>query len=609
MSGKGEPSVLEKIPSGIEGFDDITSGGLPRGRTTLLMGGPGSGKTVLALQVLVSGAIRHDAPGIFVAFEESVERIRANAESFGWSIAGQRKKRLFFLDARVSPDTVKAGEFDLTALLAGLEAKAQEMGAKLIVFDALDVLLNLLDDRAAERRELYRIQAWLKRTTLTAIVTAKIEEHDPVMDQRSGFMAFMADCVVLLRQSVLERAAVREMRVVKYRGSTHVLSMVPFAIGPTGIEVGAPNGTHPEPQPFKECVSTGIARLDEMLDGGLYRGTNALITGSAGTGKSTLAGLFVEATCRRGERALFVSFDENALDIVRDLASVSVDLTPHLKSSMLRMEAVRTDSASAEEHLIRIKRLIREHKPTCVVIDPFSALVNVGGEQAARTAVERIVYLCRNERITILFTSLHEAQDQELATLPLHVSSLVDTWMQITYSLCGGERNRALSVIKSRGSKHSNQVRELIFSDEGITLADAYTAGGEVLMGTLRIEKENAVRTEHERLRIEISQKREEIHLIQLDRDLRIERARREVQACDEELERLNRTSTAQRAEGALRKDEVVRERDSRLVREQTDGVKPTGGKARPAKPNRSDGAKAAAGTPRFPAKTRKKRP
>ena len=608
MNEKKAPDMLEKLPSGIEGFDDITYGGLPEGRTTLLMGGPGSGKTVLSLQTMVCGAVHHDAPGIFVAFEENAQRIRANAESFGWNLAGRQKKRLYFLDAQLSPDTVKAGEFDLTALLAGLEAKAREMGAKLIVLDALDVLLSLLDDPVAERRELYRIQAWLNRTGLTAIVTAKVEENDPAMEQRGGFLSFMADCVVLLRQSVLESAAVRDVRVIKYRGSPHVLNEVPFAIGPTGIEVGAPNGTHPEPQPFKERVSTGITRLDEMLSGGLYRGTNALITGSAGTGKSTLSGLFVEAVCRRGERALFVSFDENALDIVRDLASVNVDLTPHLKSGLLRMEAVRTDSASAEEHLIRIKRLIREHKPACVAIDPFSALVNVGGEQAARTAVERIVYLCRNERITVLFTSLHEASDQELVTLPLHVSSLVDTWMQITYSLCGGERNRALSIIKSRGSKHSNQVREMIFSDEGITLADPYTAGGEVLMGTLRIEKENLLRAEHERLRGEIAQKHQEIHLIQLDRDLRIERARREVQACDEEMERLNRTSTAQHSESALRKDEVVRERDSRLVREQRDGAKPASGTGRPAERKQIDGAKATAGTPRFPSKTRKKR-
>ncbi len=608
MSAQVEAGALEKLPSGIEGFDDITFGGFPRERTTLLLGGPGNGKTVLALQALVSGATRHGAPGIFVAFEENTARIRANAESFGWNIAGRQKKRLYFLDAQLSSDTVEGGAFDLIALLAGIEAKAQEMGATLVVFDALDVLLTLLDDPAAERRELYRIQDWLKRTGLTAIITAKVDESDPALEHRRGFLSFMADCVVLLRQSVLERSAVRELRIVKYRGSTHVLNEVSFAIGPNGIEVGSPNGIHPEPQPFKERVSTGIVRLDEMLSGGLYRGTNALITGSAGTGKSTLSGLLIEAACRRGERALFVSFDENALDIVRDLASVSVDLTPHLQSGLLRMEAIRTDSASAEEHLLRIKRLIREHKPACVAIDPFSALVNVGGEHTARTAVERLVHLCHNERITILFTSLHEAQHLELGTLPLQVSSLVDTWMQITYSLWGGERNRALSVIKSRGSKHSNQVRELIFSDEGVTLADHYAAGGEVLMGTLRIEKENASRAEHEHLRSEIAHKRNEIHLIQFDRDLRIEAARREVQACDEELERLNRADTARRAEGALRKDEVVRERDSRLVRDQTDGAKPAGGQARPAQAEQADGAKAAADTPGFPPKKRGKR-
>ena len=217
MSEKTMPPVLTKIPSGIEGFDDITFGGFPSGRTTLLMGGPGSGKTVLALQALVHGAAHHDAPGIFVAFEEDAASIQANARSFGWNIDGRQKKRLYFLDAQLSPDTVKAGEFDLSALLAGLEAKAREMGAKLVVFDALDVLRTLLDDPATERRELYRIQAWLKRTGLTAIVTAKVEENDPLMEQRSGFMAFMADCVVRLCQSVLERAAVRDLRVVKYR--------------------------------------------------------------------------------------------------------------------------------------------------------------------------------------------------------------------------------------------------------------------------------------------------------------------------------------------------------------------------------------------------------
>ncbi len=571
----------EKIPTGIEGFDDITGGGLPRGRTTLLMGGPGCGKTVFALQMLVSAARNHGTPGIFVAFEENARRVADNAGSFGWNVRELEKKKLFFVDACLRSDVVKAGAFDLTGLLAALEAVAADMGAKLIVFDAIDVLLSLLRDPAAECRELYRIHEWLLRHELTGIITTKVEDNQSATAQRYGFMPFMADCAVLLSQRVTDRLAARELRVVKYRGSAHTLNEVPFVIGKTGIEVGSSNGVHPEPQPFKERVSTGIARLDEMLNGGIYRGTNALITGSAGTGKSTLSGLFVEAACRRGERALFISFDENARDIVRDIASVGVDLAPHLQSGLLRMEAVRTETAGSEEHLIRIKDLIREHQPACLAIDPLSALVNVGGELAARNAAERLIYLCRNARLTVLFTSLLEGKDAAMETTPLHVSTLADTWMQISYALHAGERNRALTIIKSRGSKHSNQMRELVFSDTGITLAEPYTAGGEVLMGTLRLEKENAARAERERKHYEIEQKRREVELIMAERDLKLEAAQRDLRARSEELDTLTLAEKTSTEEGTQREDKVVRKRDSKLVREQTPAAKPAGGKPR----------------------------
>jgi circadian clock protein KaiC len=493
MNDNNHAAVLEKIWTGIEGFDDITCGGLPLGRTTLLMGGAGSGKTVLALQVLVSASQHHGTPGIFVAFEENARRVSANGQAFGWDMRELEKKQIFFIDACLRADVVKSGTFDLTGLLAALEAKAEEMGAKLIVFDAIDVLLSLLDDLGAECRELYRIHEWLMQHGLTGILTTKVEDGQLEISPRYGFMPFMADCTVLLSQHLQDRVAARSIRVLKYRGSAHVLNEVPFVIGPSGMEIGSSNGVHPEPQPFDEKISTGIERLDAMLCGGLYRGTNALVTGSSGGGKSTLAGAFIEAACRRNERALFISFDENSRDIVRDLATMNIDLAPYLDSGLLRMESVRTEASSSEEHFMRIKRMITEQHPRCVVVDPLSALARVGGGLAARAVAERLIYLCRNKGITVLFTSLLEGSDPHLETTTLHVSTISDSWIQISYALLNGERNRALSIIKSRGSEHSNQLRELIFSDSGITLADPYTAGGEVLMGTLRYEKENGM--------------------------------------------------------------------------------------------------------------------
>jgi len=259
------PKPLQKSATGIEGLDDITCGGLPIGRTTLLMGGPGCGKTVIALQILLGGARDHGTPGIFVAFEEDARRVLANAEAFGWKAAELEKEgRVYFLDARMRSDVVKAGPFDLMGLLASLETKVAEMGAKTIVFDAIDVLLSLLNDPVAECRELYRIHEWLMRQELTGIITAKIEGNEPATAQRYGFMPFMADCALLLSQRNSDRIIVRSMRVLKYRGSPHVLNEVPFGISDRGAEVGSSNGTHPEPQPFNDRVSIGVERLDAM---------------------------------------------------------------------------------------------------------------------------------------------------------------------------------------------------------------------------------------------------------------------------------------------------------------------------------------------------------
>jgi circadian clock protein KaiC len=312
VENTGQIPGVPKMPTGIPEFDRISGGGLPRNRTTLVVGGPGSGKTVLALQMLASGARPWGEPGIFVAFEENSRQIVANAASFGWDLPALEGEELFFLDARMALETVTAGSFDLAGLLAGLQAKAAEMGARRIVFDSTDVLLAFLDDPAQERREIYRIHDWLAGSGLTGIVTVRSEGHEPLLSARYGFMQFMADCVVQLTHRLEDGVSLRTLRIAKYRGSGFAENEFPFIIGPAGIDLGLVGMLQEGQEVSGERASTGIPRLDRMLSGGFYRGSSILITGAPGTAKSTLCGAFVEAACRRGEAALYVSFDEAA---------------------------------------------------------------------------------------------------------------------------------------------------------------------------------------------------------------------------------------------------------------------------------------------------------
>jgi circadian clock protein KaiC len=491
---------LSKARTGIEGFDEITNGGLPRGRTTLLEGAPGSGKTVMALQSLVNAARIYNEPGIFVAFEESSERVTTNASKFGWDLVELQKKKLFFLDAQPTADLIQSGTFDLGGMLAALEAKARDIKAKRVVFDAIDVVLAILDDPMAERREVFRLHEWLLTRGFTALITAKtgsFYQYDPNAANRPqlGFMQFMVDCAVTLNHDLIKGVSQRSLRVVKYRGSAHTENVSPFLIGDAGLEVtGAPVLARIEVPLSTERVSTGVKRLDTMLGGGYYRGASVLITGFPGTAKSTLAGTFVEAACRRGENTLFVRFDSDANEEVRNLASVGIQLKRFVKSGRLRLYSARSITGSAEIHLMQIKKVAKEHGARCLVIDPVSALFGAGTEGTARSVAERLVDWTKAAGITLLCTSLlNEGKSSIQAEgTSLEISTLSDTWIHLNYLVNAGERNRGLSIIKSRGTAHSNQVRELVLSDRGVTLADAYTASGEVLMGTLRWEKERA---------------------------------------------------------------------------------------------------------------------
>jgi circadian clock protein KaiC len=552
-------SAPAKASTGIAGFDEITGGGLPRGRTTLLVGGPGSGKTILALQFLVHGARECSEPGIFVAFEEASKRIVANAESFGWKLGELRqKKRLLFMDAQPMPDLVQSGSFDLGGMLAALEAQSVEMGARRIVFDALDVVLALLPDPAARRREVHRLHEWLLARQLTGLISAKVggDETSSLTRQQFGFMQFMVDCAVILGHSVVLGVSQRNLRVQKYRGSSFDENESPFLIGATGLEVAVtPRLERVHLKVTSERVSSGVKRLDTMLGGGYYRGANVLITGFPGTAKTTLSGAFAEAACQRAERTLFVSFDSDSNEVIRDLASVGIRLARHVKSGRLRMASARTISGSAETYLVHIKTLAKEHGARCLVIDPVSTWSKSGNELSAHSVAERLTNWSKAEGITLLCTSLlDEMSSQTEGGSPLQISTLADTWIHLNYLVQAGERNRGLSIIKSRGTAHSNQVRELILSDAGVTLTDTYTAGGEVLMGTLRWEKERAERVATEVTEVAGKLKRVRLDAEEAELQVRLKSLQVELEAKQVEKALLARTTESRKGELSRRR-------------------------------------------------------
>jgi len=536
-----------KALTGIAGFDDITAGGLPRGRTTLLLGGPGSGKTIFAAQFLVQGAQHSKEPGIFVAFEEAPARIVRNMSAFGWKLAQLQRKRLFFLDARPMPELIQSGSFDLSGMLAALALKARQMRARRIVFDALDIVLALLPDAASKRREVYRLHEWLLQHELTGLITAKNGGDEATSSglQQFDFMQFMVDCAVILNHRVDQGVSQRNLRVQKYRGSSFSEDESPFVIGSNGFDVAIARTLGRKDAPISlERVTSGVARLDTMLGGGYYRGASILITGFPGTAKTTLSGAFAEAACKRGERTMFVSFDSDGSEVMRNLTSVGIQLSRFEKSGVLRMISARTITGSAETLLVRIKSLARAHQARCLVIDPVSTLSKAGNELTAHGVAERLIDWSKADGITLVCTSLlDEMSNHATGGTPLQISTIADTWLHLSYLVQAGERNRGMSIIKSRGTAHSNQVRELILSKSGVTLADIYTAGGEVLMGTLRWEKESA-----QRVADEVAQVASQLRRVNLDAeeavlDVRVKSLQTKLMAKQVEKSLLDRTN------------------------------------------------------------------
>lgn len=478
------------MPTGILGFDEIAHGGLPRGGLTVVLGGAGTGKTIFGLQVLASGAREGREPGIVVAFEESAARLLANTEGFAWGGRAFARSAIHVLDAQLPQSIEQSGEFDLVGLLAVVSLEARQVGAKRVVFDGLDALLGFLGEPALIRREVFRLRDWIHASGLTAIVTAKGDSAEARPMGEYDFLQFMADCVVTMHHRIVDGTALRYVRVAKYRGSAHSANEIPLAITPAGLEVAQSTGLERVHPVSNERVSTGIVRLDAMLAGGYHRGSSVLITGVPGTAKTSISAAFAGAACLRGERTVYVSFDEAPQQIVRNVASIGLQFAPHIESGVLHLHSLRARNDSPEVHVARIRGLLRDSGAQNLVIDPLSALTQRGCEGEAEAAVLQLLDFVKSAGLTIVSTSLIGNAAPLAEHTPHKVSTIADTWMHVSYENRSGERNRALTIVKARGTAHSNQVRELVLSETGITLADVYALGGELLMGTLRWEKE-----------------------------------------------------------------------------------------------------------------------
>lgn len=477
---------LAKAPTGIAGLDEITNGGLPQGRPTLVCGGAGCGKTLLALEFLVRGALEYDEPGVFLSFEETPDELATNARSLGFDLDQLSARRRLLLDyVRLErAELTEAGEYDLEGLFLRLGHAIDTIGAKRVVLDTIERLFSGLSDAFVLRAELDRLFRWLKTKRVTAIVTG---ERDGERLTRHGLEEYVSDCVILLDQRVLEQSATRRLRILKYRGSAHGGNEMPFLIDDHGLSVLPITSLGLTHQVSTAHVPTGVAGLDAMFgQKGYYRGNSVLVSGTAGTGKSSLAAHFAEAACRRGERCLYLAFEESASQIMRNMRSIGINLERWLRRDLLRIQAQRPTALGLEAHLVAMHRLIDDWRPRVVVMDPVTNMIAVGSELEVKAMLARLIDFMKLRQVTVLFTSLTEGGAAAERT-DLGVSSLMDVWMLVGNQEANGERNRTIQIVKARGMAHSNQVREFVMTNRGIALLDvSRRADGSVAIGSAR---------------------------------------------------------------------------------------------------------------------------
>ncbi|MGZ3253557.1 MAG: circadian clock protein KaiC [Burkholderiaceae bacterium] len=496
--------VFPRLPTGIDGFDDITGGGLPLNRISIFIGDTGTGKTVFSLQILANNARRCNVPGIFVAFEENTRDVMVNAASFGWDLeAMEQENKLYFLDAHLTADVAQSGAFDLMAMLSIISAKAKEMNAKFVVFDSLEALLTLLNDPIIVRRECYRLRDWLRESDLTCIITvrklsSRVFNTRDAYEQFTDVMRYMADCVVVLQHDLLERVSLRELRILKYRGSSFYENAFPMLISTDGINVSSYGQKQSDIPISIQRISSGIDSLDAMLGGGYFRGASLLITGLPGTGKTILAAQFTVAACMRGENTLYVTFDQSANSLIRNLSSVDVRLQPHIASGALAIYAASSTLHRAEEHMLQIKALMHKHQSRCLVIDPLWSPLQAVGQVSGLSVADQILHHAWLSGITTVFTSVACDNDPFKEEGITHISPIADTWIHLSYWMNMDEYRRALLVVKSRGTQHAHKMHELILSETGVTLKNLDLAGVSGSMERSHREPEGAAMRLHE---------------------------------------------------------------------------------------------------------------
>ena len=478
------PGLL-KDRTGIPGFDEITGGGLPAGRPTLVCGSAGAGKTLFAMEFLVRGATLFNEPGVFISFEETDEELATNVSSLGFNIKQLIADKKLLLDYVFieRSEIEETGDYDLEGLFLRLEHAINFIGAKRIVLDTLEALFSGLPNEAILRAELRRLFRWLKEKDVTAVITCERGEGTLT---RYGLEEYVADCVILLDNRVENQISTRRMRIIKYRGTAHGTNEYPFFIDENGFSVLPITSIGLDHKASTERISTGNSQLDTMLGGkGFYRGSSVLVSGTAGTGKSTIAAHFLDAACRRGEKALFLAFEESQQQIIRNMRSIGIDLEPYVKQGLLSFKNARPSTFGLEVHLALIHKAISDHKPQVVVVDPITNFLAIGDARQTKQMLTRLIDFLKNEQITTIFTSL-TSSDNTIEDSEVGVSSLMDVWLLVKTVESNGERNRGLYILKARGIAHSNQLREFRLTEKGIELVNAYVGSEGVLMGSAR---------------------------------------------------------------------------------------------------------------------------